>query len=32
MSAWGNTIAGVINMDYVSGMDRRVVNSKVSEE
>lgn len=31
MSAWGNTMAGVINMDYVTGMDRRVINSKVSE-
>lgn len=32
MSAWGSTISNSISMDYITGMDRRVVTSPVPEE
>ena len=31
LSAWGATISSAVNMDFVSGMDRRVVNSIVGD-
>lgn len=32
LSAWGSTISNTISMDYVTGMDRRVITSAVPEE
>lgn len=32
MSAWGHTISNTASMDYVSGMERRVVTSVVPED